>query len=62
MVFLVTLMMLRGSRSYLGGTAWYLGDLGERYILNVLFASSWGFHVNYKGEKAVNAWRRGYIG
>ena len=49
MVFLVTLMMLRGSRSYLGGTAWYLGDLGGRYILNVLFASSWGFHGKLQG-------------
>ena len=49
MVFMVILMMLRGSWSYLGGTAWYLGDLGGSCILNVLFALSWGFHGKLQG-------------
>ena len=60
-VFLVTLMRLRGSRSYLGGTAWYLADLGGSCILNVLFDSSWGFHGKLQwGEGCESVQERVY--
>ena len=43
MVFMVILVMLRGFWAYLGGTAWYLVDLGWSGTLYLLFDSSWGF-------------------
>jgi len=44
MVFLVILVMLRGSRTYLGGPAWHLRDSGGSGTLYLLFDSSWEFH------------------
>jgi len=51
MVFLVILVMLRGSRTYLGGPAWHLRDSGGSGTLYLLFDSSWEFHGRLQGTR-----------